>query len=140
MLRRFLVFMCLMFLSFYVADVARGSLYCFYYSGGTMYDLNTVCSGIIPSGWTLNCATDINDSGWITGWATDMSGSKHGFLLAIPEPGTLVLLFTGLTALGLGWRRRTVRRGMVATAIYGLNPTEGSAFEACTMFGSKDVL
>ncbi len=38
------------------------------YSGGTLYDLNTLLDPASDAAWELLGATDINDSGTITGW------------------------------------------------------------------------
>jgi probable HAF family extracellular repeat protein len=80
------------------------------YSGGIMYDLNT----LIPadSGWGLVNATAINDAGQITGWG-GYNGKQAAFLLtpvsAVPEPGFEPLWLAGLTALSIwktGWLAR----------------------------------
>ena len=72
----------------------------FVYSGGTMYDLNS----LIPpdSGWYLTYATAINDNGQIVGYG-NFGGNTEAFLLTpvpavVPEPATLGLLALG----GLG--------------------------------------
>ena len=48
-----------------------------------MQDMNTVFSSIIPSGWTLVCASAIDDNGDITGMASNSSGRSEGFLLQV---------------------------------------------------------
>ena len=47
-----------------------------------MRDLNNLV--VMPEGWTLQCATDINDWGSITGYGT-VNGETHAFLLTTPR-------------------------------------------------------
>ncbi len=56
--------------------------------------------------------TGINNAGEITGFYTDSSGLAHGFVAfaSVPEPGSLVLMGIGVTAvMGLVCRNRLVR-------------------------------
>jgi probable HAF family extracellular repeat protein len=53
---------------------------------GTVTDLNTLIT-VAGSGWTLSCATGINDSGWICGWGTNPAGQQRPFLLKALLPG-----------------------------------------------------
>jgi len=56
--------------------------------------------------------SDINDAGQIVGYFGDDHGDLYGFVATpvVPEPGTLIMLSTGLV--GLLWRRsRRPRRG-----------------------------
>ena len=46
-----------------------------------MYDLNTLYANVLPTGFTLVSANDINDNGWITGYGTNAAGDIHGFLV-----------------------------------------------------------
>jgi probable HAF family extracellular repeat protein len=73
----------------------------FLYSDSTMIDLNTLIDPL--SGWTLQSATDINDSGQIVGWGVGPNfgpNEAHAFLLTpIPEPSILILL--GITSVSL---------------------------------------
>lgn len=69
---------------------------------GNIYDLNTLIVGPNPF-VTLRAATDISNTGLITGYAALPNGLDHAFLLtpvptAIPEPGTLLMLGSGLLA------------------------------------------
>ena len=72
-------------------------------------DLNTVFSGIIPSGWSLTAATAIDDNGDIIGYAATPSGNQ-AFLIAaavVPEPSSLLLFAAGLMGLlAYAWRKR----------------------------------
>jgi probable HAF family extracellular repeat protein len=76
----------------------------FLYSGVVMQDLNN----LIPSGWTLEDATGINDKGQICGYGINSTGQQDVFLLTpTPEPGTLDLLAAGTAGLlACVWRRR----------------------------------
>ena len=50
--------------------------------------------------------TSINDNGDLAGWYIDAGGTFHGFeALAVPEPGTAILMVTGLTRTILLMRR-----------------------------------
>jgi probable HAF family extracellular repeat protein len=91
-------------------QVVGGSGHAFLYSGGQMFDLNSL---IAPgSGFTLGVATGISDTGYITGTGTAPDGSSHAFLLTlVPEPSGWVLLGTGaLGLLGYTARRRARTR------------------------------
>ncbi len=61
--------------------------------------------------------TGINNTGEITGFYTDANGVAHGFVgvASVPEPGSLVLMGIGVTALiGLARRSRCGRTSIVA--------------------------
>jgi len=79
-------------------DLAGGGFHAFVYSGGVMYDLNA----LVSLGTELNSASGISDSGIANG------SDGHAYLLTptVPEPGSLVLLSSGLIALSLARRRR----------------------------------
>jgi probable HAF family extracellular repeat protein len=82
----------------------------FYYASGTLYDLNTVVSGI-PSGWTLREAYAINDLGQIVGRMIEdeSEGVYRAFVLTpVPEPSTYAAI-AGLAALGFAAYRRRKR-------------------------------
>jgi probable HAF family extracellular repeat protein len=40
---------------------------------------------LVPTGWTINYATGINDRGEITGTATDINFRQRGFILTLPK-------------------------------------------------------
>jgi probable HAF family extracellular repeat protein len=60
---------------------SSGAMHAFLYKGGAIQDLNTLYASLIPSGWYLEQATDINDGGWIVGRMNDGSNNFHGFLI-----------------------------------------------------------
>jgi probable HAF family extracellular repeat protein len=94
------------------SETAAGQEHAFLYSGGTMYDLNTLISPL--SGWTLTYADGINDQGQIIGFGL-YDGSTRSFLLtpnAVPEPISMIFFGTGLVAVG-GY---VARRKMLRTA------------------------
>jgi probable HAF family extracellular repeat protein len=55
----------------------------FFYSNGTITDLNTLALG---SGWILRQAYGINDKGQIVGVGTNASGHEQAFLLTVKKP------------------------------------------------------
>lgn len=74
----------------------------FLYSGGILYDLNSLISP--TAGWTLQSANAINDSGEIVGYGLNPSGQADAFLLTlVPEPSSLAVV--GLAFLALLARR-----------------------------------
>jgi probable HAF family extracellular repeat protein len=79
------------------------------YNGvNTMQDMNTVFASIIPSGYTLTCATGIDNSGDIVGVMNNGTLTR-GFLIAatVPEPSTLLLTATAVAgSLAYAWRKR----------------------------------
>jgi probable HAF family extracellular repeat protein len=68
------------------ADVNSFTTDAFVYSGGHMTDLNSLLPG--GSGWTLWCATGINNAGQIVGYGINSQGFEHAFLLT-PSTGTV---------------------------------------------------
>lgn len=70
---------------------------------GVVYDL----SALLPSdsGWTLNGASDINDSGWIVGVGTYQGVEQAFVLVPVPEPSSIIAILSGLGSL-LACRRR----------------------------------
>lgn len=63
--------------------------------------------GIALPGWDLTAATAISRDGrTIVGQGRDPSGARQSYVAVIPEPGTAVLVATGLIALALQRRRR----------------------------------
>ena len=83
-------------------------MHAFFYNGSTMFDLNDITN--VPSGWTLEVATGINDKGQICGWGQDSLAHDIGFVLTpVPEPSSVILLAIGgfgVAALVLSKRRR----------------------------------
>ncbi len=80
------------------------------WQSGTITDLNTLYAGILPSGFTLNNATAIDNNGDIVGYGTDSASDTYQafeILNATPEPGTLTLLAAGFVGLlAYAWRKR----------------------------------
>lgn len=74
----------------------------------TMQDLNSLLSS--DTDMLLEKAFSINDHGQIVGIAS-LNGDRHGFLLnpvsSVPEPSTLLLMFSGLALVGfMAYRRQ----------------------------------
>jgi probable HAF family extracellular repeat protein len=80
----------------------------FLYTDGTMYDLNTLVSGL--GGWRLTGANAINDAGQIVGTACTSELVCRDVLLnpvyAVPEPSTWAMLLAGLGAVSIRRKRR----------------------------------
>jgi hypothetical protein len=53
------------------------------YINGTVYDLNSLLTGTGCTLWTLQNATDVNDTGIIVGTGL-LGGTEHGFML-VPQ-------------------------------------------------------
>jgi len=93
---------------FYVKPIAINDL-------GVILSANSFyCDGIVtpiqsllPDGWTLGAASDINNLDQIVGYATGPDGLQHGFILQVPEPTTMCLMGLGLMALLRHRRART---------------------------------
>lgn len=84
------------------------------WQNGTVLDLNTAFDpAAISSDWLLTSALDINESGFIVGVATQSgTGLRHAFLLSpVPEPAAIVLMLSGLAAIGLSQRTRLQSAG-----------------------------
>ena len=86
------------------AETSSGIEHAFFYSSGTMTDLNDL---IDATGWILQKATAINNNGQIVGYGICPAGQQHAFLLTpIPEPSATILLGVGVIGLvGYVWRR-----------------------------------
>ncbi len=86
----------------------QGTKVPFLYTGGTMYDLNSLLlpdSGVVGLG-VGNGSSSINAAGQIAGWGT-IGGQTHALLLSpTPEPASTVLLFGGSALLALRRHRR----------------------------------
>ena len=83
------------------------SIPAFLISGGQTYNVYSLLTN--PNGVLLTGLDGINDNGDIVGSAF-VNGNTHAILLtpvAVPEPSSLMLAFTGVSALfGLRWFRR----------------------------------
>ena len=74
---------------------ASGSDHGYLWSGGQFTTIDVPFSGA-----TGTDVTAINDHGDLAGWYLDSAGSFHGFVaFAVPEPGALTLLMTGLAGM-----------------------------------------
>jgi probable HAF family extracellular repeat protein len=68
----------------YSSIYGTGDIHPFLYSGGTMYDLNSL---VAPgSGFRIRFVFDISDNGYITGEGYAADGSYHAFLLTPSAP------------------------------------------------------
>jgi hypothetical protein len=47
---------------------------------GIAFNLNDAAWSVIPSGWTLVTAEDVNSNEWIVGLGTDSSGQSRGYV------------------------------------------------------------
>jgi uncharacterized membrane protein len=74
---------------------------------GFLRDPDGTFTTLDPPGSTLTFAVGINGRSQIVGVFLDSSGVQHGFLATpAPEPGSLLLLASGLAAVsGVAWRR-----------------------------------
>jgi probable HAF family extracellular repeat protein len=79
----------------------------FIWENEQMTNLNTLIS---PSaGWTLVAAYGINNNGQIVG-AGIYDYTWHSFLLTpVPEPSSLLALFSGIAGLGMKFRRKSAK-------------------------------
>ena len=89
------------------SNTGAGGNHAFLYRNGLMIDLNSL---IDPgSGWTLDSANGINAAGQITGYG-EINGQVHAFVLtgstAVPEPGSLPILVSGLAVMVMVFRLR----------------------------------
>lgn len=63
--------------------------------------------GLNLTGWTLTTAKDISNDGLrIVGWGLNPGGEREGFLVQLPEPGTLMLIGLVVGARACRSRRR----------------------------------
>ena len=89
----------------YMSDSLQSNERAFVYTGGRLYDLNSVAD--LPAGWMLRQAIEINDLGQIVGWGTSATGRHTAFVLTpVPEPASF-LVAAGAALIAL---RRTRRR------------------------------
>jgi probable HAF family extracellular repeat protein len=82
------------------------------YSGGTLYDINTLLDAGSAADWLLLTATDINDSGTIVGQGR-IGGELHAFratLAPVPAPGAALLFGTAILGLAVRAKRRLAAR------------------------------
>jgi hypothetical protein len=52
---------------------------------GIAFNLNDAAWSVIPSGWTLVTAEDVNSNEWIVGLGTDSAGQSRGWVLVPQE-------------------------------------------------------
>ncbi len=107
----------------YANITGNTDVHLFFYTDGTMYDLNTLAASFMSSGGSPGFTYldpysrfALNDAGQLVGSGTYFDGvnyNNRAFLMtisAIPEPSTYAVA-AGLAALGLAvWRRREKRR------------------------------
>jgi probable HAF family extracellular repeat protein len=92
------------------ADAIDGRRHAFVYEDGQMLDLNTLIA--VEPDLLLEAATAINDLGQIAAYGK-YQGQTRAFLLtptAVPEPSTLIVLGTALTAVLAGRHVNRCRR------------------------------
>jgi probable HAF family extracellular repeat protein len=92
-----------------ITTVTNYHNHAFFYSNGSMLDLNSVIS--TNSGWELYYAFGINNSDQIVGWGS-MDGGEHirSFILQVPEPTTPALLILLASAFALRPRSFRLKR------------------------------
>jgi uncharacterized membrane protein len=66
--------------------------------------------GLDLAGWTLFSANGISaDGNTIVGWGVGPDGASQGWIATVPEPGTALLVATGLAGLAVRRRRERTR-------------------------------
>jgi probable HAF family extracellular repeat protein len=111
------------FIASYSFNLSVSGGHGFYWSSGTIRDLNSMVDGS-GSGWTITEGNGINGNGLIAGSALNSSGVLHAVLLTpVPEPATLSFVSLAFAFVAL----RLPRRRLASAHTAAQNATKSTA-------------